>query len=368
MYPAPAPVFPRHRPAVSAPFPALPQPVGERPPRARRPGQQPARARLDFSGEHGARLRTALTAVQEVCPDFVPAQVLRHSGRSVLLAGSIGRRPVVAKYALSAAATERMQQEIAAYRIFVRHRPPVRVPRLVGADSGSGTLVLEFVPGRAVAARRYPAAPLGGGDLRAVFAATRRLGAWTPPPGAFGTAVSYSALLGRYHSTGLLTDRDVDDLQALLHGLRIRPGGLQLREFCHGAAFPSQMVLSAGGPALLDWSSAGWYLPGRDLATLWAVLGESPGARRQISQVAQQAGPDHRDAFLVNLTLVLTREIRRCEEAVQRAMRAPETDGAAAARAAGGMAFGEEQRLLLRRLHEDCALTRRAVRAAVGTR
>jgi hypothetical protein len=29
---------------------------------------------------------------------------------------------------------------------------------------------------------------------------------------------------------------------------------------------------------------------------------------------------------------------------------------------------GEEQRLLLRRLHDDCATARRAVRAAVGTR
>jgi hypothetical protein len=29
---------------------------------------------------------------------------------------------------------------------------------------------------------------------------------------------------------------------------------------------------------------------------------------------------------------------------------------------------GEEQRLLLRRLHDDCQMARRAVRAAVGTR
>jgi hypothetical protein len=340
---------------------------GRRAPPPRRPAR-PARARLDFSGERGARLRTALTAVQEVCPEFVPAQVLRQGTGSVLLAGSIGRRPVVAKCALSAAAGERLRREIAAYRIFVRHRPPVRVPRLIGADSGSGTLVLEFVPGRAAAARRHPAVPLGSTDLRAVLAGVRRLDGWAPPPEAFDTTVNYPAMLGRYHSLGLLTDRDVDDLQTLLHGLRARVGG-EPRQFCHGAAYPSQVVLSPAGPALLGWSAAGWYLPGRDLATLWAVLGDSPAARRQISQAAQQAGPDHRDAFLVNLTLVLTREIRLCEEAVQRAMRAPGPDaGGAPARPAGAMAFGEEQRLLLRRLHEDCALTRRAVRAAVGTR
>lgn len=374
MYQATAPVFSRQRATpVTAPFQTAPQtapPAGaaRSPHRQHRTAQVPARARLDFSGEQGARLRTALGAVQEICPDFAPAQLLRHSAESVLLAGSIGRRPVIAKAALSPAATERLGREIAGYRVFVRHRPPVRVPRLVGADSGSGTLVLEFIPGRAGATRRHPAAPLGGGDLRAISAGVRRLNEWTPPPGAFRSVVNYPALLARHHSLGLLTDRDVSDLQTLLHGLRTRGGGLP-QQFCHGAAYPSQMVLSPAGPALLGWSSAGWYLPGRDLATLWTVLGDSPVARRQLSQTAQLAGPNFRDAFLINLTLVLTREVRRCEEAVQRAMRAPEPDSPAAApRPAGAMAYGEEQRLLLRRLHEDCALTRRAVRAAVGTR
>jgi hypothetical protein len=354
---------------LTAPFPAVHPPGGgEHPQRPRRPGQQPARARLDFSGEQGARLRTALATVQEICPDFTPAQVLRHGTQSVLIAGSIGRRPAAAKCALTPAAAERFQREIAAYRVFVRHRPPVRVPRLIGADSGSGALVLEFVPGRPAAGRRHPAGALGGTDLRAVFTSVLRLGEWSPPPGSFASAVNYPALLVRYHSLGLLTDRDVDDLQTLLHGLRLRDGNLP-RQFCHGAAFPSQVVLTPAGPAMLGWSSAGWYLPGRDLATLWTVLGDSPGARRQLSQLAQQAGPDHRDAFLVNLLLLLTREIRICEESVQRAMRAPGPDGGpAAARPTGAMAYGEEQRLLLRRLHDDCALTRRAVRAAVGTR
>ena len=97
------------------------------------------------------------------------------------------------------------------------------------------------------------------------------------------------------------------------------------------------------------------------------MLGDAPVARRQISQLAQAAGPAARDAFLVNLMLVLTREIRRYETAVQRAMRGPR---AARHRGRPGRArrSGEEQRLLLRRLHDDCGLARRAVRAAVGTR
>jgi hypothetical protein len=118
---------------------------------------------------------------------------------------------------------------------------------------------------------------------------------------------------------------------------------------------------------LVDWEHAGWYLPGYDLATLWSVLGDAPVARRQISQLAQQAGPAARDAFLVNLMLVLTREIRTYETAVQRSMHeaTPVPPGPAHP---GAVPSGEEQRLLLRRLHDDCQLARRAVRAAVGTR
>jgi hypothetical protein len=118
---------------------------------------------------------------------------------------------------------------------------------------------------------------------------------------------------------------------------------------------------------LVDWEHAGWYLPGYDLATLWAVLGDAPVARRQISQLAQSAGPAARDAFLVNLMLVLTREIRTYETAVQRSMH-DATPAAPGPAHPGAAPSGEEQRLLLRRLHDDCQMARRAVRAAVGTR
>lgn len=65
--------------------------------------------------------------------------------------------------------------------------------------------------------------------------------------------------------------------------------------------------------------------------------------------------------------IVLTREIRTYETAVQRAMREGAPAGGGQARQ-GVLSSGEQQRLLLRRLHDDCAMARRAVRAAVGTR
>lgn len=154
------------------------------------------------------------------------------------------------------------------------------------------------------------------------------------------------------------------DLQKLLHGIAATAGRQGMGQFCHGDALLSNILLSPAGPVLVDWEHAGWYLPGYDLATLWSALRDAPVARRQISQIAQSAGPASRDAFLVNLMLVLTREIRTYETAVQRSMH----DLAPSAPQPGGTPSGEEQRLLLRRLHDDCQLARRAVRAAVGTR
>ncbi|MFJ1747789.1 aminoglycoside phosphotransferase family protein [Streptomyces sp. NPDC088116] len=336
---------------------------------------QPLSGRIDLSGPQGAQLRMAIASVHRICPEFNPVQVLRRSGRSVLLVGATGRTTAVAKCLLdhSPVWMERFRHEIAAYRSFVRHRPPVRVPRLIAADPENCTLVIERMPGRAAALTRHPVEAPPRADVRAAVGAIARLNSWRPPAGMFGAPLDYAPRIARYHEIGLFTDRDLGDLQKLLHGLAGgRPG---LGQFCHGDALLSNILLSPAGPVLVDWEHAGWYLPGYDLATLWAVLGNAPAARKQISQLAQAAGPAARDAFLVNLMLVLTREIRMYETAVQRAMReAPAPGpGAASAQPASaqsrtGLSAGEEQRLLLRRLHDDCAMARRAVRAAVGTR
>ncbi|MCE7079356.1 phosphotransferase [Streptomyces sp. ST2-7A] len=389
MYSTPTPVFPRREPAPtgsSGRAATTPGPVGAAGRPARHAGLRPSAppiGRTEASGERGERMRRALTAVRGVCPDFSPAQLLRDTGSTLLVVGTLGRRPVLAKYAAdtSPAVGDRLRHEIAVHRAFVRHRPPVRAPRLVAADPGAGVLVTEFVPGRAAAGRRHPVAPPSPGDLRAVVGAFRRLNEWEPPGKTFSLTVDYPARVVRYHALGLLTDRDVGDIQTLLHGLRTgagRPRGSVRQgvgdgsdglpgQFCHGSAVPANAVLSPTGPVLVGWEAAGWYLPGYDLASLWAVLGDAPGTRRRISHAAHTAGPGARDAFLVNLLLVLTREVRLCEEAVQRAMRAT-TPPEPSARSVGGLSPGEEQRLLLRRLHEDCAMARGAVRAAVGTR
>jgi Phosphotransferase enzyme family len=316
------------------------------------------------TGPQGAQLRAAIASVQRICPEFNPAQVLRRSSRSVLLVGSAGRSPAVAKCLIdhSPLWQDSFRKEIAAYRAFVRHRPPARVPRLVAADPDSCTLVVERMPGRVAALARHPADAPPRADIRAALGAFCRINTWQPPADVFGQPLMYGERISRFHGLGLLTDRDRDDLEKLLRGVAGDFGGNGLRQFNHGDALLSNVLLSPTGAVLVDWENAGWYLPGYDLAVLWSVLGEDPVARRQISQTAQMPGPAWRDSVLVNLMLVLTQEIRRYETAVQASMRAT---APAAARSGES---GEEQRLLLRRLHDDCGMARRAVRAAVGTR
>ncbi|NYE39217.1 hypothetical protein HEB29_000228 [Streptomyces fulvorobeus] len=320
-----------------------------------------------MSGTQGAQLRMAIASVRRICPEFNPVQVLRRSGRSVLIVGTTGRTTAVAKCLLdhSPAWMERFRHEIAAYRAFVRHRPPVRAPRLIAADPENCTLVIERMPGRVAALTRHSVEAPPRADLRAVLGAISRVNSWRPPAGLFEAPLEYASRIARYHELGLFTDRDLGDLQKLLHGLAHSGHKQGMGQFCHGDALLSNILLSPTGPVLVDWEHAGWYLPGYDLATLWTALGDAPVARRQISQLAQVNGPAARDAFLVNLMLVLTREIRTYETAVQRTMRAATSGGQDRP---GALSSGEEQRLLLRRLHDDCAMARRAVRAAVGTR
>ncbi|MFJ6215928.1 aminoglycoside phosphotransferase family protein [Streptomyces sp. NPDC092296] len=324
----------------------LPRPLGAAPLRGRLP--HPGAGRVDTGALQSPVVRAAMARVTRICPAFTPRQVLRGAGHHVLVAGTVGRIPVVAK-CLSPSAerhpddlllAESFRREVAAYRTFVRHRPPVRLPKLVAADPDRCVLLLERVPGRPASRERHPADAPTPGEVRAVLGSIRTLNLWRPPTG-FHRPLDYATEIARYHALGLLTDRDTGDLQQLLHGLAHVP-----HQFCHGDALLSNVVLAPSGPVLVDWERAGWYLPGYDLAVLWSVLSGDTAARRQISQLAQAPGTVLRDAFLVNLILVLMRELRLHD--------VPSAD--------------EEQRILIRRLHDDTAMARRAVRAAVGTR
>ncbi len=126
-------------------------------------GTQPLSGRIDLSGPQGAQLRTAIASVHRICPEFAPVQVLRRSGRSVLLVGTTGRSTAVADVLdHSSIWAERIGAE-SRHRSFVRHQPPVQVPRLIAADPN------RFRPrdrADAGAGGRAAAAPGGGAAPR----------------------------------------------------------------------------------------------------------------------------------------------------------------------------------------------------------
>lgn len=346
--PAPKPAL-AARPAGRVEPPGFgPRGAADRMLRPRGPLPAPSVERPDPAALASPSVRAALAGVTRICPAFSPRQVLREDDRHILITGLIGRTPVVAK-CLSPLAhgerrnvlVERFHREVAVYRAFVRHRPPVRMPKLVAADHDRCVLVMERIPGRPAALERHPANSPTPGEVRAMLGAVRSLNLWRPPTDVFQHPLDYQLDVTRYHTVGQLTDRDAGDLRQLLHGLVHTAPQLN-----HGDALLSNILLAPSGPVLVDWEQAGWYLPGYDLAVLWTVLSGDTAARRQISQLAQAGGTLARDAFLVNLVLVLMRELRLYD-----------VPGA-----------GEEQRIMIRRLYEDAGLARRAVRAAVGTR
>ena len=230
--------------------------------------------------------------------------VLRHGGKTLLSAGNLAGRPVVVKLLLDSGEfwQTRWQHEIAVYRAFEREPPPVRVPALIHTD-GMRLLVLERLDGQPLDTERYPGRLLTEAEIGSCLGAIRRLSAWRPASGQFAPVWDYPDRVSRYHRAGYLTDSDRD---ALLRLLAIcDPVG----EIGHGDPLPSNLLLTGGGCALVDWEFTGTFLPGFDLAMLHTLLGIcTPAARTRIDQIVADAGTE--EPFAVNLAMVLSRELR----------------------------------------------------------
>jgi hypothetical protein len=270
-------------------------------PRASRTKEDPVTGDWDRAVEAARRLRT----------DFAPADLLQRSGKTIVIGGSVGPQPVVAKVLLDRGPfwRDKFDREISIYSAFARQAPPVRAPRLIDADPSRGVLILERLAGRPLAADRYPGGPLPADELTAVLDVVELIARWRPePPTAWG-GWDYAERLDRYRGHGLLSDADQRALAALLD--QAGP----VRCFAHGDVLPGNVRLLDGGRlALLDWEFAGFYLPGFDLALLWVLLRSLP-ARQLV--VGRLAGADHavRAAFTVNQAMALTRELRIHREA-----------------------------------------------------
>ncbi|MFC0862425.1 phosphotransferase family protein [Sphaerimonospora cavernae] len=257
----------------------------------------------------------AVAAARRLRPDFERADLLQHTGKTIVIGGSTAGRPAVVKVLLGGDPfwRDKFVNEIAVCRAFARQTPPVAVARLVDADEQAGVLIVERLAGRPLAVDRYPAGPLPAGVITAVVDAVATLADWQPPA-PLPRWWDYKERLDRYRGYGLLDDDDHHALAVLLDMTGLR------RCFAHGDVLPGNIRLLAepASPdrvALLDWEFAGTYLPGLDLALLWVLLGATPPARHVIMSRLAAADPPTRAAFTINQAMVLTRELRIHREA-----------------------------------------------------
>jgi aminoglycoside phosphotransferase (APT) family kinase protein len=249
-----------------------------------------------------------LALVHEVSPRFLPGQVLHRSATSFVVAGTVDLAPVVAKV-LSGGSPfwrEHFLRELEAHRLFAAVPPPVRVPELVAADDRRMVLVTERIFGRPLAYDRHPTLPLPSGELAGAFTDLRRLSRWRPAGGLPASwQVNYAPRIDRAHRQGMFDDGD----RAAVEALAARCAGRW--EFAHGDPVLDNVLKTGTGYAFVDWASAGLYLPGFDLALLWVLLGELHGPRPVVEDMVDDGGPAAWPPFLVNLALLLTRELRQ---------------------------------------------------------
>lgn len=247
---------------------------------------------------------------------MVVTEVLRRTGKSLLVAGTAAGRRVVAKILLDDDPfwAAKLRHEIGIYRAFARHAPPIRVPQLIHTD-GSRVLVLERLDGHPLDTARYPEDVLHDRDVDAVLSTIIALNSWRGADHVLASVFDYPERIDRYRAHGLLADADTEQL----HGLLDSWSGDW--EIDHGDPLPSNTVLTnQGGAALLDWEFAGLYLPGFDLALLHTLLARTPYALASIERIVHARGIEV--PFVINLAMVLTREIRTHRELTDQPQRA----------------------------------------------
>jgi hypothetical protein len=254
----------------------------------------------------------ALLAAVTAEAGLTGTQIVRGTGKSMLVAGEMDREAVIAKILLTADPfwVAKWQHEIDIYRSFTRERPPVRIPQLKWTN-GETALILEWIGDRPADVGRYLSGPLDAGDIAAVVTAAEAISTWQPTvPGspARRVMVDYEKRIDRYHRRGFFTLADREALLRLLARCGDR------REFGHGDLLPANMLLGADHACtVVDWEFGGQYLPGYDLATLYVLFGgAAPAIRPRVEVAVAAAGMDVE--FSVNLACILVRELRIHQE------------------------------------------------------
>lgn len=230
--------------------------------------------------------------------------VVHHTDKAIVAVGRHNGEPVVIKLLTTPDPYWRLRRahEIGVYRRFETDPPAVLTPRLIHAD-GDGLMLLTMIPGVRLHDARHADTDLSAAAVAAVLDALNAVPTWTPTTLPAAPIADYQGRVDAEHAAGLIDDQNRDTISNLIVDCGDH------REIQHGDPLPANLLLHGHNCGLVDWEHAGPYLPGWDLAVLDTVAGAaSPRLRAAIDATVAARGI--RDAYRINLALVVAREIR----------------------------------------------------------
>jgi len=190
---------------------------------------------------------------------------------------------------------QRFRHEAAIGRLLAARALPFQVPRLL-EDRGS-TLVFAALPGRALAAQRFPSR-LSRSCATLCVELAEEVASIEPSPSM--EVDDAEARLAKYADRGWARREDLAAARRLISETAT--------VFSHGDFRASNIIASAGGLGLVDWEFAGLRIVGYDLATLWTQLALVPRARERVVLAVSRLEPRPYRSFWLAAYLVTMHE------------------------------------------------------------
>lgn len=254
-----------------------------------------------------ARIYEHITA--RLGADLIVGEEMATNGKTSVSSGTYQGSPIIIKTIVTDDAfyNGSFQKELVVYRHLEATPPPFTYAKPVLLESDPGIIVMRRLPGAPLSEDRFPSAselPLLDVDQICALLDCVRQYRGFPLDSRDSVLVRYNERWTKYVGHGLYHDDD----RAILTKLE-RTNGWQ-PEFNHGDVIPANILRQENHFGLIDWEFAGPFVPGYDLATLWAVLSRHPRAQAHIVDRALNTSEPERLCFAANTLNVASREVR----------------------------------------------------------